>query len=148
MRNKRVLFALVVATLVVLAGCTGGGPPRIGTESPTTSLNTTTGTLSVSSTETPTTTASTGSLEVHFINVGQSASILVVSPDGETMLIDSGDWRNDGKYVLQYLRQQNITRIDHLVTSHADATTHLAFKSRITLRREELFEFAHEAHWW
>ncbi|GAA0254523.1 hypothetical protein GCM10009000_083930 [Halobacterium noricense] len=27
-------------------------------------------------------------------------------------------------------------------------TTYLAFKSRITLRREELFEFAYEAHWW
>ncbi|GAA0255910.1 lamin tail domain-containing protein [Halobacterium noricense] len=37
------------------------------------------------------------------------------------MLIDSGDWRNDGEYVLQYLKQHNITRIDHLVTSHADA---------------------------
>ncbi|WP_458189475.1 lamin tail domain-containing protein [Haladaptatus sp. NG-WS-4] len=37
------------------------------------------------------------------------------------MLVDSGDWRNDGEHVLQYLRQHDITRIDHLVTSHADA---------------------------
>ncbi len=37
------------------------------------------------------------------------------------MLIDSGDWRDDGRIVLQYLEQHNITRIDHLVTSHADA---------------------------
>ena len=37
------------------------------------------------------------------------------------MLIDSGDWRDNGQTVLQYLKQHHITRIDHLVTSHADA---------------------------
>jgi competence protein ComEC len=120
MRNQRVLVALLVVSLVFLAGCAGGGPPGVGSET-TTSVSTT-GTLIASPTETPTTTsAPTGSLEVQFINVGQSASTLIVSPTGETMLIDTGDWRNDGEYVLQYLQRHNITRIDHLVTSHADA---------------------------
>jgi competence protein ComEC len=37
------------------------------------------------------------------------------------MLIDSGDYRDDGEDVLSYLKAQEIDRIDHLVTSHADA---------------------------
>ncbi len=37
------------------------------------------------------------------------------------MLIDSGHFNDDGEYVLQYLQQQNIERIDYLVTSHNDA---------------------------
>nr|WP_274326230.1 lamin tail domain-containing protein [Halosimplex aquaticum] len=69
-----------------------------------------------------TTTASAdGAVEVHFINVGQSVSTLVVSPTNETMLIDSGDYQDDGEYVLQYLKWHNITRIDHFVVTHADA---------------------------
>ncbi len=62
-----------------------------------------------------------GTLEVHFIAVGQSSSALVVTPAGETVLIDSGDWRDDGEQVIDYLERQGIERIDHLVTSHADA---------------------------
>lgn len=62
-----------------------------------------------------------GTLDVHFINVGQSASTLLVAPGGETILIDSGDWRDDGKHVLDYLQQRGIDRLDHLVTTHADA---------------------------
>lgn len=37
------------------------------------------------------------------------------------MLIDTGDWRDEGEYVLDYLDAQGIDRIDHLVTTHADA---------------------------
>jgi competence protein ComEC len=110
MRNQRVFLALLIAILVILAGCAGSGPSN-----PTqTSTN-------ASPTSSTTSTPSPGSLEVHFINVGQSASTLIVSPTGETMLIDSGDWRDDGETVLQYLKQHHINHIDNLVTSHADA---------------------------
>ncbi|WP_266081082.1 lamin tail domain-containing protein [Haladaptatus caseinilyticus] len=102
MRAQHALCALVLAALVVFAGCTSSGPLGAQTDSTTA-------------------TAPTSPLEVHFINVGQSSSTLVVSPTGETMLIDTGDWRNDGEYVLQYLRRHDIERIDHLVTSHSDA---------------------------
>ncbi len=37
------------------------------------------------------------------------------------MLIDTGHFNDDGEYVLQYLQQQDIDRIDYLVTSHNDA---------------------------
>ena len=41
-----------------------------------------------------------GTVEVHFINVGQSVSTLVVGPTGETMLVDTGHFNDDGEYVL------------------------------------------------
>jgi competence protein ComEC len=62
-----------------------------------------------------------GTLSVHFINVGQSSSTLIVGPTNETMLIDTGDWSDDGEYVLSYLKANDIERIDYLVTTHADA---------------------------
>ena len=62
-----------------------------------------------------------GTLEVHYISVGQAASVLVISPNGETMLIDSGHFNDDGKHVIEYLEARNIDRLDYLVTSHPDA---------------------------
>ncbi|WP_129117051.1 ComEC/Rec2 family competence protein [Halegenticoccus tardaugens] len=62
-----------------------------------------------------------GTLEVHTINVGQGDAALVVGPTGETMLIDSGDWRNDGEEVIAYLEKHDVDRIDYLVTTHPDA---------------------------
>ncbi|WP_416838782.1 lamin tail domain-containing protein [Haloferax sp. DFSO52] len=104
------LRTVVVIVLVVFAGCTGGGSPDTGA-SP-----------GQSTAATPTTTTSVnGTLEVHFINVGQSVSTLLIAPNGETMLIDSGDFRDDGEHVLAYLQAHDIQRLDYLITSHADA---------------------------
>ena len=106
---------LVVAVLLVLAGC--GGFVANGVDSsadqPTATETATPGT--------PSPDAVNGTLEVHFINVGQSVATLLISPDNETMLIDSGDFTDDGEYVLQYLDRQGIDRIDHFVVSHNDA---------------------------
>ncbi|WP_323190257.1 lamin tail domain-containing protein [Halostella sp. PRR32] len=108
------LGTVLMVVLVVLSGCVGatggdGGP----TES-----NVTTSEL------TPTASpdgSGNGTLELHFINVGQGAATLVVGPSGETMLVDTGHWTDDGDRVLRYLRQRGIHRIDYLVTTHADA---------------------------
>lgn len=43
-----------------------------------------------------------GTLEVHVINVGQADATLLRTEE-ETMLIDSGDWRDDGATVIAYL---------------------------------------------
>jgi competence protein ComEC len=124
MNISRAATVLVVSLLVVLAGCASdpGAVQQPGGES-TITPSTTSG--ESSTTRTPATTTATlsanGTLEVHFINVGQGASTLLITPENETVLIDSGDWQDDGEYVLQYLEQRNITRIDHLITSHADA---------------------------
>jgi competence protein ComEC len=114
---------VLVVVLLLLAGCSSGvDPGATATSSPSTERTGTPTTASPSGTATgTTTTGAQGTLEVHFINVGQSVSTLIVGPTGETMLIDTGDYRNDGADVLSYLQAQGIDRIDHLVTSHADA---------------------------
>lgn len=62
-----------------------------------------------------------GILEIHAINVDQADATLVISPSGETMLIDSGDWRDDGETVLNYLESVGVERIDHLISTHGHA---------------------------
>lgn len=105
----RVLSVVSVAVLLVLAGCLGGaGQTETTTDSAT--VGSDVGAL-----------ADDGTLSVHFIHVGQGTSILVVGPTGETLLYDTGNWDDDGEYVLDYLRERGISRIDYLVTSHADA---------------------------
>ncbi|TKX74757.1 MBL fold metallo-hydrolase [Halorubrum sp. GN11_10-6_MGM] len=94
--------------IIFLAGCAGAVP---GEQAPTGSD---TGDEATGET-------ANGTLEVHYINVGQSVSTLVIGPEGETMLVDTGHYNDDGEYVLEYLRRHDVTRIDHLVTSHNDA---------------------------
>ncbi len=106
---------LAVVVLVVLAGCGGGGvgDPTTEASGPTSTPTTTTAA--------PTPADTNGTLSVHFINVGQSVSTLLVGPTGETMLIDTGHFQDDGEYVLQYLQRHDIDRLDHLIVSHNDA---------------------------
>ncbi|MFC7137748.1 lamin tail domain-containing protein [Halobaculum litoreum] len=109
---------LALVVLVVLAGCLGGSAPA--GEGATTAG---TADATTDPTERADTTAvdAEGTLEVHFINVGQADSTLVIGPSGETMLIDTGHFTDDGEVVLSYLRAHDAERIDHLVTTHADA---------------------------
>jgi len=61
-----------------------------------------------------------GQLIVHFIDVGQGASQLLIGPTGKTMLIDAGN--NDKEvYIVDYLKQENISKIDILIGTHPDA---------------------------
>jgi competence protein ComEC len=113
---------LLVVGLLVLAGCTGGAGVTTDpldaeqTEAP--------GTVDATAPPSEQGTAAanvTGTLTVHFINVGQGDSTLVVGPTGETMLVDTGDFRDDGAHVIDYLESRGIDRLDALVTTHADA---------------------------
>ncbi|MFC7326087.1 lamin tail domain-containing protein [Halorubrum rutilum] len=105
---EKLTTLLVIAGMVLLAGCAGGisGDPAPVDPEPANGAS-------------PVTT--NGSVEVHYINVGQSVSTLITSPNGETMLVDTGHYNDDGEYVLAYLQRHDISRIDHLVTSHSDA---------------------------
>lgn len=119
--SSRLILIVVVAGLVMLAGCSGADPDPsdaltsepTGTQAP--------GTQPAATTTTGPVPDANGTVEMHFINVGQSVSTLIVSPSGETMLVDTGHYRDDGGYVLQYLQAHGIDRIDHLVVSHNDA---------------------------
>ncbi|QLH77243.1 lamin tail domain-containing protein [Halosimplex rubrum] len=106
---------LLVAIALLVAGCTGVVPTDTPAGDAPSSPSLSTPTADA------TATAMNGSVEVHFINVGQSVSTLIVGPTGETMLVDTGHFNDDGEHVLQYLRGHDIDRIDHLVTSHNDA---------------------------
>jgi competence protein ComEC len=64
---------------------------------------------------------SNGELEIHHIDVGQADATLLIEPSGETMLIDTGDWRQGGSEVIDYLEAHDVDRIDHLVATHAHA---------------------------
>ncbi|AXG06898.1 MBL fold metallo-hydrolase [Haloplanus rubicundus] len=108
---RTVLVALALLLVVALAGCGGAVGPTDTSAPAATETGTGTGTE----------TGADGIVEVHFINVGQSVSTLVVGPTGETMLVDTGHYNDDGAYVLTYLERRGIDRIDHLVVSHNDA---------------------------
>ena len=99
---------LIVVGLVILAGCAGGISGDQPAPEPGGADNTS---------QPP----ANGTIEVHYINVGQSVSTLIIGPDGDTMLVDTGHYNDDGENVIEYLQRHDITRIDHLVTSHADA---------------------------
>lgn len=63
-------------------------------------------------------------LEVTFLDVGQGDSILIVTPEGNTLLIDGGGSRDSdfiGENVLvPYLNSRGIGQIDMVIASHPD----------------------------
>lgn len=61
-----------------------------------------------------------GELAVHFIDVGQGDSELIVTSDGKAMLIDAGT--SDSRSVLtEYLKSVGIKRLDYFVLTHPHA---------------------------
>lgn len=57
-------------------------------------------------------------LNIIYFNVGQADSTLITIND-YTMLIDTGN-DSDGYYIADFLKAQNINRIDYLVLTHLD----------------------------
>ena len=135
---RRVVLVVAVVLTVLLAGCTGVSVDGSGTDVDDTldeqqeALEDETGdddSINESDDGAETTgtddsedqTAVDGELEIHHIDVGQADSALLITPDGETILIDTGDWRQSGQGVIEYLDEHDIDRIDHLVATHAHA---------------------------
>lgn len=58
-------------------------------------------------------------LEVHFIDVGQGDATLIKN-DSYTMLIDAGD-RNYSDFLVDYLKSQDVDRIDYIIATHPHA---------------------------
>jgi competence protein ComEC len=120
--SRRIALAVVVLVLLSgFAGCLGGDLGGSVESATSTDPGVDSAGLNDATATTASGVADAGNLSVHFIHVGQGTSILVVGPSGETLLYDTGNWNDDGKHVLEYLRSRNVTRIDYLVTSHADA---------------------------
>lgn len=62
--------------------------------------------------------ASAAEMKVHFLNVGQGLSILVQT-DGKNLLYDGGG-REAASFVVSYLEDQGVERLDYLISSHYD----------------------------
>ncbi len=58
-----------------------------------------------------------GSIEIHFIDVGQGDSIFIELPNEETMLIDAGE-ESEGKIVSDYIKTIGYAKIDYLIGTH------------------------------
>jgi competence protein ComEC len=104
---RRVLLVVSMLAVVLTAGCLGGVIQD--------------GSSSAQPTEETPRPTFEGDLRVHYLDVGQADATLVEFPNGETMLIDSGDWPQDGDRVIAYLEQHGVDRIDHLVATHPHA---------------------------
>ena len=53
---------------------------------------------------------------ITYLDVGQADSILIQNK-GHNMLIDAGN-NEDGPLLVQYFKEQNITKFDYLITTH------------------------------
>ena len=121
---RRLLLIVAVIGVVVLAGCAGAGvdtdpsgdsgpsadAPEPEAEPEAESEDSEDAPIRVD-----------GELEIHHIDVGQADAALIRTPDGETIVIDTGDWRQDGSGVLEYLDVHGVDRIDHLISTHGHA---------------------------
>lgn len=57
-------------------------------------------------------------LTVSYIDVGQSDSILIQTPGGKNVLIDSGN-NEDANTIVTYLKGKNISRLDYVIGTHS-----------------------------
>ena len=62
-------------------------------------------------------------LAVQFLDVGQGSAALI-RQDGHFMLVDGGD-RETSSFVVSFLKEQGVTKLDYVVVSHYDSD-HLA----------------------
>ena len=60
-----------------------------------------------------------GELQVHFLNVG-NADATLVGTGTHWRLVDGGE-PADGVFVVDYLRQQGVDRLDYVIATHPDA---------------------------
>lgn len=60
----------------------------------------------------------TGNLQVVFVDVGQGDATFIRTPDGETLLIDGGEYDNYKTHLRPFLQEQGIKSIDTAITTH------------------------------
>jgi len=97
-RRQQFILPLIILTFILLSGCST-------TEK---AINTNTA---------PNQTDKGSLLQVHFINVGQADSILVMAPNGQALLVDGGN-TEDGLGVVSYLKSQGVKELSAIVATH------------------------------
>jgi len=74
-----------------------------------------------------------GELEIHYVNVGQGGSTLIIGPNGLRILYDFG-WKNGGDTIVPYLKSIGIQPedgLDYTIVSHNDRDHYTGFKGVI-----------------
>ncbi len=97
---KRLLAAVVAILVFCLAGCS----------------HTVTDPSALSRKETGEGAFDPADLQVHFIDVGQGDSTLIIK-DGHYMLIDAGE-QDQGETVVSYLKNQGVEKLDYVIGTH------------------------------
>ncbi len=61
-----------------------------------------------------------GLLKVYFLNVSQADSILLITPENRTILVDTGSGlkEHSSEYMLDFFREKKIKRLDALILTH------------------------------
>ncbi|MDP5276193.1 ComEC/Rec2 family competence protein [Chengkuizengella axinellae] len=59
-------------------------------------------------------------LQVHFVDVGQGAAQIILSPRGKVIVIDAGN-NDDEQLMVDYLHNLDVNKIDILIGTHPDA---------------------------
>jgi len=93
-RLKRLILPIIILSLLFLTAC--GKAETIPSETPF---------------------GTTGVLQVHFLDVGQADSTLLVSPSGQAILIDGGN-DDDGPKVVEYLKSHGVKELSAIVATH------------------------------
>lgn len=62
--------------------------------------------------------AQSGELEVVFLDVGQGDATLIISPSGQTMLVDAGLEKRGKDVIVPYLEGRDIAELDYVCASH------------------------------
>ena len=60
---------------------------------------------------------SSGIMSVHFVDVGQGDSILILLPNSQVVLVDAGTTASSD-YLVNYLKSQDVSVINYLVSTH------------------------------
>lgn len=102
---KKICFLSALLSLLLLLGCSS--IPIESTQQP----------ASVSPSPSTSSRPSKGGLSIHFIDVGQADSILILSPEGAAVLVDAGN-NEDGPEIVNYLKAQGVKELAAVVATH------------------------------
>ncbi|MGX9134482.1 ComEC/Rec2 family competence protein [Rummeliibacillus sp. JY-2-4R] len=103
MKNKLSVLFLTLLSIVLLIGCTQAVNQRDFTSESNVKPVTTTN----------------DQVKVHIIDVGQGDSIFIQTPK-ESIIIDGGN-KGKGQIVIDYLKQQGVSQLDAVISTHPDA---------------------------
>lgn len=122
--NKK-LFAFILAFVLIFTFTSCGVPNTDISEAPSVAAETSSAAVSAVSSKAVSNTSSAASSEnklltVYFIDVGQGDGILIKTPDGKTILVDSGPAEAQEKFI-SFLKSKSVQEIEYAFFTHPHA---------------------------